>query len=127
MNKKHKSVGNKATTKSNKTKTVSNSFGDKSPVYIRLCLGHFITGLHMNFLVTKEGKKLEGFATLALNDKTIGHYDMKWSHHVSEEFGLLASAELLHHTHDTENMGKQNMGRGVDSVTKEKVRKIRHE
>lgn len=79
-----------------KKEKLSKKFGSESPIAISLCLGKIIKGLHLDFVVIKEGEDRGSFLVLALNNKPIAFYDMEWSDHVLPEDGKLCMhAELL--------------------------------
>src|ERR1035437_8233188 len=67
-----------------------------SPICISLCLEEFIKGLHVDFIVTKEGEEQGSFITLSLNDEPIAFYKMGWSERIHPEDALLdINAKLL--------------------------------
>lgn len=75
---------------------VPKRFDDKSPIGIQLDLGKIIDGLHLDFVVVKEGEDRSSFMVLAIGDEAIGCFDMEWSDHVLPRDGMLCMhAELL--------------------------------
>lgn len=65
---------------------------NKIPVYFSLCLGKAMDGLHMDFIVSREGKKYGSSMMLSLNDKPIATYGLSWAKStfwpMMERFGI---------------------------------------
>lgn len=62
--------------KSKQNKNTDRKTSSKYPLLIPVCLGETVAGLHINFIITKEGKKYGSSMILTMADEIISGYDL---------------------------------------------------
>lgn len=62
--------------KSKENKSISRKTGSKYPLLIPVCLGDLVDSLHINFIITKEGKKYGSSIVLTMKDEIISGYEL---------------------------------------------------
>ncbi len=76
-------------TKKEEKKITNNGYTTKSPLFISLCLGNIIDGLHIDFCVVKEGKDQVSCIVPTFKGKTIGFFELEWLEDVNPKDGAL--------------------------------------
>lgn len=62
--------------KSKQNKNIDRKTSSKYPLLIPICLGDIVDSLHINFIITKEGKKYGSSIVLTLDNEPIAGYDL---------------------------------------------------